>query len=108
MKDEKYNGWTNYETWAVNLWLTSEKGSDSYWREQARDQYEKAEPSKYSTKKEVALGFFSQQIKEELAEANPLAGEASLWADLLGGALSEVDWYEIAEAFMKEFGERAE
>ena len=31
---EKYNGWTNYETWLVNLWLGN-GGSGEHWREQA-------------------------------------------------------------------------
>lgn len=25
MRDETYNGWTNWDTWAVNLWLTNEQ-----------------------------------------------------------------------------------
>ena len=28
MNNEKtYNGWTNYETWAVGLWIDNEQGS---------------------------------------------------------------------------------
>ena len=25
---KKYNGWTNYETWCVNLWLTDEASTE--------------------------------------------------------------------------------
>src|SRR4051794_10856032 len=33
---KEYNGWANYETWCVHLWLTNEEGSYRYWREEAR------------------------------------------------------------------------
>ena len=26
MTEEKYEGWENYETWAVNLWLSNDEG----------------------------------------------------------------------------------
>jgi len=34
-QDHKYNGWTNYETWAVKLWMDNEEPSYRYWRERA-------------------------------------------------------------------------
>ena len=27
---ERYNGWTNYETWLVNLWMDNEQGSQEF------------------------------------------------------------------------------
>ena len=27
MRDESYNGWTNYETWAISLMLNNERGT---------------------------------------------------------------------------------
>jgi hypothetical protein len=27
---DKYNGWTNYETWNMNLWVQNEEGSYNY------------------------------------------------------------------------------
>ena len=41
--DEKgYNGWTNYETWCVNLWLDNDEGTQNMVREWARECYEDA------------------------------------------------------------------
>jgi len=35
MTHKEYNGWTNYETWLVKLWIDNEQGSQDYWIERA-------------------------------------------------------------------------
>lgn len=32
MSNDKYNGWTNYETWCVYNWLDSDENTQEYWR----------------------------------------------------------------------------
>jgi hypothetical protein len=108
MSDEakKYNGWANYETWCVHLWLTNEEGSYRYWREEAIRHREEA-PSCANVSEGIWSVDLSEragladQLKSELEEASPIE-EASLFSDLLNAALSEVDWHEVAEAFLEE------
>jgi hypothetical protein len=38
---DRYNGWTNYETWCVNLWLSNDEGSSRYWNAAAEDAWRK-------------------------------------------------------------------
>jgi hypothetical protein len=95
----EYNGWTNYETWAVNLWMSNDQGSDSYWRETAQEIYNEAETEKSFTRDERATLNLSDRLKTEHEEAQPDLG-ATLWADLLGAAMSEVNWHEIAQHFV--------
>ena len=82
-----YNGWSNYETWNVALWLDNEQGS----YDEARDMARRA-------RSEHDL---AGQLKDWVHEMAPDLG-ASMFADLLGAALSEVDWYEIAEHYYEE------
>ena len=37
MTNKEYNGWYNYETWMVNLWMDNNQGSHEMWREIARE-----------------------------------------------------------------------
>jgi hypothetical protein len=37
MADETYNGWTNYETFCVHLWLSNEEPSWRHWQAVARE-----------------------------------------------------------------------
>ena len=78
----EYNGWSNYETWVVNLWLTNDQ---RYYEElccivsSEDDLYDKAEAL------EDWLRF-------------EYDGEyASVWADLANHSLSRVNWCEIIE-----------
>ena len=102
METKTYNGWTNYETWNVKLWQDNDQGSHEYWNETARAMYEESEPDTICTKSERARYDLAERIKEEVNEASPLAEGASMYHDLLSAALSDVDWDEIAEAWLED------
>jgi thioredoxin-related protein len=85
--EKTYNGWTNYETWLVKLWLDNDEGSCRYCEElakQAKNAYD-----------------LSNQLKDMIEEDAPDLG-ANMYSDLLTAAISEVNWYEIAEHYMEE------
>jgi hypothetical protein len=94
-----YNGWTNYETWNVKLWIDNEEGSYNYWREVAREELGQASADAIMSKEERAAWELSKRLEDEFSEGKPDLG-ASCWADLLNAALSEVDWSEIATAMI--------
>lgn len=101
-QDKTYNGWTNYETWAVKLWIDNEQGSQDYWNGQA-DEYLHY---RHRNTVEEATYQLAQQLKDEFTDAAPDLG-ATCWADLLNAALSEVNWHEIAASMIEEAQERA-
>ena len=90
-----YQGWTNYETWSVNLWIDNDEDIQDYWHEEAMEAYLNAEATAHSTRQYVAAVDLAEQIKDQHEEAMPeLDG---VWADLLNASLSEVNWRELAE-----------
>jgi len=85
-----YNGWSNYETWNVALWLSNEQGAYNLQREWAADAVET-----HDGDKDAAIDEVAQCVRDFIEEGVPNLG-ASTYSDLLGAALSEVNWYEIA------------
>ncbi len=94
MSDEDgYNGWTNYETWCVNLWLSNDQGLDEMTRELV------AGFDEDSPMHDIADAL--EDFVEDLPECAEVREKASFVSDLLGAALSEVNWYEIATAWVQ-------
>jgi len=101
-----YNGWRNYETWTVALWLDNERTSYEYWREEARRCQRKAmtDPRVKDgiwTPKEAAMFNLADQLRDELTDGIPLAAP-TMYADLLRAALTEVEWQEVAAILLAE------
>jgi hypothetical protein len=97
--DTTYNGWTNYETWLVKLWMDNDQGSYEYWREAARDAWQHPVKNQFiDSRKDRARIALAERLKDDHEEAvSDLKGFA---ADLMNAALSSVDWDEIASALL--------
>lgn len=111
MESKRYNGWTNYETWCVKLWLDNEQGSYNWLMDQARELWEEAEPTKSWTRIESATFALADRLKDQHEETMADLGMANgVFFDLLRAAVSEVNWNEIAKAVIEdcEFAETVE
>jgi len=86
----EYNGWENYETWAVNLWLSNDQALYLTTRELVTMFTE------YQFEKEQALREFVEEL------CGPPLQNASIVSDLLGHSLAQVNWKSIVEALEEE------
>jgi hypothetical protein len=88
----EYNGYSNYQTWNVSLWLDNDQGLHLYFQELA-------EKLKEDHENDLNLATYELQeiIKDFVNDHNPLIDNADMFSDLIGHAISNVDFYEIAE-----------
>lgn len=121
--EEKCNGWSNRETWALMLHLDNNEGSQQWLIETARLAGENAEASKIWTIEEAKLFTTEDAIKDAVETAfecalNPqrVGGQSAFVEDDCGesvgmfdardvlrmiadvGSLWRVNWREIAKA----------
>jgi hypothetical protein len=79
--NEQYNGWSNYETWLVSLWIDSE------------DIEGDSEDIEGDNSKEIA-----ENLKKCIYANNPLLeNRSSRYSDLIKASLSRVNWQEIVD-----------
>ena len=106
---DTYNGWTNYETWNVKLWMDNDQGSYDYWRERAVECLGEDPRHDCATRRGASdVRRFADELSEYHAEANPLGDTASTLSDLRGAALSSVNWREIAESLLSDMSDESE
>lgn len=75
-----YNGWSNYETWLVALWLNGDQAS-----------YNALEAIKADN---ASVHSKAEQLKELVCELYDFEPTGMI-ADLVSAAFSRVDWVEI-------------
>lgn len=103
----EYTGWSNYETWCANLWITNEQSSQEYWEERATEAFESTDPDDDDRNSEAA-STLEDELKEFWEDHLPEETEVrGLYRDLLTHALGQVDWREIAKHFIDGAREQA-
>jgi len=100
--EARYNGWTNYETWDVKLWIDNDEGSQSYWNERATEIWKEAKKDKTFSKKDNAIYELQKELEAYHDENNPIGDQASTYTDILGAGLKRVNWREVAESLLEE------
>lgn len=102
MAQERYNGWANHDTWCVALWIDNDQGlyaqsteilddcrRNGFSVEQARNAY---------------MDWLEDLVSECTAEAeDALSGCSDLTMDLFRPD-PDVDWFEIADSALQEYG----
>ncbi len=94
---KEYNGWSNYETWATNLWIQEGMLGEPIGIDEQAAQFAQNNDSDADTATHEMAGWLREQVEEEIGEQ-----EAGLAQDLLGAALGVVDWHEIARHYVED------
>lgn len=79
MSDNKYNGWTNYATWRINLELI-----DGYEHNQ------------------TDAGYLAEELKDYVESIIDETAPDGITKDYALAFISDVNWYEIAEHLIEE------
>lgn len=91
MNDEKYNGWSNKETWIVNMWLNSEQNMYHIARDVLTDKKTNLE-----SKRDIMIDWLLSSSEEVL-------GNAPMLDDLIRYTMFwRVNWEEINDSFNEE------
>ena len=91
MNTQKYNGWANYETWLVNMWI-EETDHDALIED---DLIENGIDFTYDE------SDVKQCVDDMIDRTGFDTGASSIVNDLVTSALGEVDWREISEVWNK-------
>lgn len=92
MSDTKYNGWTNYATWRVNLEIF--------------DGLEQSEVFDLSLPLEQLRHVLQDYVEGHIFEAG--GGNGNIAVDYALAFLKDVDWYEIAGHMLEDYTEEKE
>ena len=106
MNENEYQGYENYETWSVALWIGNEHSLYVHWQERAEELKEQVGgfDQVYHgvwTEQQAARYTLADELKA-MFKAHPLADDATMYSDLLTHSLGRVDWQEVADSILEE------
>ena len=96
-----YNGYVNYETWCVNVWMSN--GNTELYEEMACEYLKESDGDESLAGRELA-----DWLKGEVGEFPEGLDNTSMMGDLLKSAIGKVDWREIAASYIESAVEAVE
>jgi hypothetical protein len=99
-----YNGWKNYETWNLKLWLDNDQDTYHYWQHAAREALTVDAQPKGSFSL-AASAQLADQIEAEITKDAPHLTGFGFYSDILSASIREVAYREIAESMLEDLQE---
>ena len=97
MSDQKYNGWTNYETWNFKLWLDNDEKTQKWFEEKLKDSI-----SSLSDRGKIkSIDKLSEILKNYAWDNVPII-EASFYSDIMTASIRMVNFREIATVCLED------
>ena len=101
MSDDKYNGWSNYETWNLAIWIDSDEGTSSAWRARCQSHLDDTDDEKtLEERREEAAGTIADHLSEFVLGTPTVETLAGYEKDILIANLQAIDFEEITAAWM--------
>lgn len=105
------NGWSNYETWTVHMFLTSTtENREHNLRDMLVRTFNEAAPTDFLSKKQAASALLADRLKNMLTLEYEQKAEkpcSDIWQilywPLLQSAFDKVDWYELASSYIEDW-----
>jgi len=92
--EKTYNGWTNWETWNAALWIENDWHLSESYALQAGDLL-----SSYD--EDDCIEKLADIIESDFDELMPEV--SGFFADMLNGAMREVNWHEISKHYVQDW-----
>lgn len=84
----EYQGYSNFFTWNVMLWINNDEGLYNHFKECKKEYQDKYELAKF--------------LQEEIQEKMPHLEQSMYLEDILMYSLEKVNWEELADYMLKE------
>lgn len=109
MTDTTYNGWTNYPTWNLKLWIDNEEAIHRAPAEllaQCAERIKGGEGNEFADSYDSKVRIMFVEALKEWAEETFLEqvweseNNAGPCTDMLQWAWGQINWHEIAQSYM--------
>jgi len=89
--EENYNGWENWETWCINLWLTNDQATYNQVEEILKEEYE------FNFQRAEALEEYTEELIDEKVITDRISTHRVNWKEIVDSFEETIEENKVIE-----------